>query len=165
MGRRSATLFWPGDQAHRVPLHRSVRFEKSMQHTDRILRAFKWLDEDPTLSMLTVYANLVDDTGHRFGPDSPQMDATLAEADQLVLLLEQQLRARGLWHAINLVILSDHGLIQAQPGPNVILERHLPELSGLSEIVNYNVMTSLFPKRSGGGRLTAHPLRARAPIN
>lgn len=71
--------------------------------------------------MLTIYANLVDDAGHRFGPDSDKMNATLIEADQLVLTIEQQLRARGLWGLVNLLIVSDHGLSQAHSEPNVLV--------------------------------------------
>jgi predicted AlkP superfamily pyrophosphatase or phosphodiesterase len=69
-----------------------------------------WLDapvaERPRL--LTLYFEMVDTTGHHYGPDAPETVSATAEIDAAIARLVDGLKARGL--AANLVIVADHGM-------------------------------------------------------
>jgi len=78
----------------------------------RVNKVLSWLDlpapERPTF--LTLYFENVDQAGHDYGPDSPQLFAAVERVDQAIGLLLQGLRARGIEDQVNIVVVSDHGM-------------------------------------------------------
>jgi len=126
-GLRTATLFWPGSEA---PIH-GVRptywlpFEQSLPATGRVNMLLGWftlpVDERPLLA--TLYFDLLDSAGHRFGPDSPEVNTALAEADAAVTLLVDGLKARGI--EANLVIVADHGMAAVSSERVVMLDEEM----------------------------------------
>lgn len=123
-----------------------MKYDKSLTGTDRINTLFKWIDEDPDLSMITLYFSIVDDAGHRFGPDSPQMDSKLLLLDELLVKLKRGLDERGLYKRANLMIVSDHGLAQAATSSNIEIDRYIPNLKEKILWMDYNTITTIFPK-------------------
>jgi predicted AlkP superfamily pyrophosphatase or phosphodiesterase len=57
---------------------------------------------------ITVYFDTVDTAGHRFGPDSAEVNAAIAEVDAQVGDLVARARAMG--RTLNIVIAADHGM-------------------------------------------------------
>ncbi len=111
-GMRSASVFWPGTQAeidHTRP-HDWLDYDKAATSNDRVDKLLAWMDrppgQRPGLSLL--YLDHVDVTGHKYGPDSPEINAAISEADAAVGRLVDGLRARGI--TANLIVVSDHGL-------------------------------------------------------
>ncbi|PJF17247.1 Type I phosphodiesterase/nucleotide pyrophosphatase/phosphate transferase-like protein [Paramicrosporidium saccamoebae] len=127
-GKRTATLFWPGDTAFHHPLHQSLHYDKAITGADRVRTILGWVDEDPKLSLVTIYFSLIDDAGHRFGPESPQMSVALHHLDNLLGDLLGGLEERRLYKRANLLILSDHGLVQAKEDSNIEIDKYIPEL-------------------------------------
>lgn len=113
-GVRSATMFWPGSEAaiRGVRPSQWVPFDQSISSGARVDRVLTWLDlplaERP--SFITLYFDVVDSAGHRFGPDSVEVNRAIAEVDDAIARLVEGLTARGLENRTNLVIVSDHGM-------------------------------------------------------
>jgi len=87
-------------------------FDQSMPAFARVDTLLSWLDapasERPRF--LTLYFDLVDTAGHRYGPDAAETTAAAAEVDAAIARLTAGLRARGYEGRVNLVIVSDHGM-------------------------------------------------------
>src|SRR3546814_2761086 len=67
-----------------------------------------------------------DHAGHKYGPDSPQLDAALRATDAALGRLLQGLKQRGLFQRINLIVVSDHGMAAVPAGNTVLLNDLLP---------------------------------------
>src|SRR6185295_6723524 len=70
--QRAATYFWPGSEAEieRVRPTDSKLYGASVPDAERVGQVLQWLSlpSGQAPSLLTVYFNDVDDSGHRFGP-------------------------------------------------------------------------------------------------
>lgn len=55
--------------------------------------------------------DIVDHAGHSYGPDSDGVNQALKEADNMISVLMNGLKLRGLHNCVNLVLLADHGMI------------------------------------------------------
>jgi predicted AlkP superfamily pyrophosphatase or phosphodiesterase len=121
-GLRTATLFWPGSEAPVGGVRPTywLPFEQSVPSAARVNMLLGWftlpVDERPRLA--TIYFDILDTAGHRFGPDSPEVNLALADADAAVTLLLEGLKARGV--EANLVIVADHGMA-AISGERVVM--------------------------------------------
>lgn len=146
-GLRSATMFWPGSEApiRGVQPDHWLPYQKNLAEADRVARVLGWLDlpagERPQL--LTLYFEAVDTAGHTYGPGSAQERAALRTVDAAIGLLLEGLAARGLDGAINLVIVSDHGMEAIDPARTVFLE-DLPGI-GLAEVVHIGSQAGFNP--------------------
>ncbi|MBW8732860.1 MAG: alkaline phosphatase family protein [Asticcacaulis sp.] len=111
-GIPAASVFWPGTQAeidHTRPAH-WLDYDKAATSNDRVDKLLAWMDlpagQRPKLSLL--YLDEVDVVGHKSGPDSPEINAAISEADAAVGRLVAGLKARGI--VANVIVVSDHGL-------------------------------------------------------
>lgn len=113
-GLRSATLFWPGSEAriHGIRPDDWLPYAGDMPHEERVRRVLRWLDrpEARRPHLMTLYFSALDEAGHREGPDSPEAIAALADIDRALARLEAGLRRRGLFDAVDVVVVSDHGM-------------------------------------------------------
>ncbi len=129
-GMRTATMFWPGSEAAIHGRHPDYwhPFDGSVGADARVDQVLAWLDLPPALRprFLTLYFDAVDHAGHKFGPDSPQLDAALRATDDALGRLLQGLKQRGLFQRINLIVLSDHGMAAVPAGNTVLLDDLLP---------------------------------------
>lgn len=111
-GIRTATMFWPGSEApiRGVRPHYWVPFEQSVSSQARVNIVLGWMtlppEERPGLT--TLYFDIIDGAGHRFGPDSTEVNEALVQVDAAVALLLEGLAARGI--VADLVIVADHGM-------------------------------------------------------
>jgi predicted AlkP superfamily pyrophosphatase or phosphodiesterase len=158
---KTATVFWPGDRAFKHPLHRSILYSKNFTSEMRIDKFLEWIDEDPELSLVTLYFSMIDEVGHQFGPESQNMSVALRNLDNLIQGLFDELKKRGLLHRANIVIMSDHGLLQAEPNGNIEIDRYIPELKDMINWMDYSVVTTIFPKK-GETQRVYELLRERA---
>ena len=84
-GIRSATMFWPGSNV----AYDGVRpqdwfdYDEAITNRQRVDAALDWLRRPAGIRprFVTLYFDLVDTAGHRHGPDSPELNAALKEAD------------------------------------------------------------------------------------
>lgn len=147
-------MFWPGDEIWRHPLHQHLPYQKNTSYESRIAQVFRWLDDDPELSLCTLYFSLIDDTGHKYGPEGEEMDLALERLEGYLNLLLQGLRARHLQDRTNLIILSDHGIQRASSeNSNIYIDQYVPELAFKIRWMDYNVVTTVFPHPGGKIRM------------
>jgi predicted AlkP superfamily pyrophosphatase or phosphodiesterase len=113
-GVKTGTMFWPGSD---YPLE-GVRptkwrlFDEDLASFARVDQLLGWLDAPAAgrPRLLTLYFDLVDTAGHRYGPDAPETTSTTSEIDAAIARLVDGLKSRGL--AANLVIVADHGMAE-----------------------------------------------------
>jgi predicted AlkP superfamily pyrophosphatase or phosphodiesterase len=125
-GERAASMFWVGSEVaiDSVRPTRWKPFDARMPFDARVDTVLAWLDltGQQRLSLITLYLDEPDHTGHEAGPDSPRTAAQAARADSAIGRLVQGLRARGVYDSVNLIIVSDHGMSQLSPDRVVYLD-------------------------------------------
>src|SRR5690606_13244400 len=87
-------------------------YDGSVPNDARVDQVFEWLRrpaaERPHLVML--YFSVVGDAGHRYGPDSPEVERAVAEADRVLGRLLDGLDALEIGEEVYVVVVSDHGM-------------------------------------------------------
>jgi len=66
------------------------------------------LPADKRPHLITFYLPQVDDAGHEYGPNSPEVGATVLSVDSTVYELDKAVKATGL--KVNFIFVSDHGM-------------------------------------------------------
>ncbi len=130
-GRRTAPLFWPGSDAKINGVRPTFRrpFDGELPDRERVDQLIEWLDQPPAKRpvFLTLYFSIVDNAGHDFGPDAPETDLAIARADSLIGYLVAELDQAGAADSMNLVIVSDHGMIGTSPERVIWVDEYLAE--------------------------------------
>jgi predicted AlkP superfamily pyrophosphatase or phosphodiesterase len=129
-GLRTATMFWPGSDAPIHGLHPDYwrAFDKTVSPAQRVDQVLAWLDLPAAQRprFITLYFDAVDHVGHEHGPDSPEVNAAIVEVDAALAKLRDGLAQRGLSNAINIVIVSDHGMAAAPADHHLVLDDIVP---------------------------------------
>ena len=147
-GLRTATMFWPGAEANIHDRHPDewMPYDGKVTPDQRVDQVLAWLDqpvgERPTF--LTLYFDAVDHAGHKYGPDTPQVNDALRETDEAMTRLVQGLKQRGLFEKINLIVLADHGMA-SNPLPNSVLIDRLIPLDQV-QTVSMGILAGFNPK-------------------
>ena len=147
-GLRTATMFWPGSdmeiRGHRPDHYRP--FDGKLSNDQRTDQVLAWLDvpADQRPRFLTLYFDQVDHQGHDHGPNSAEVNEALRTTDAAVGRLVDELKKRGLYEKINLVIVSDHGMTAVSDERSVVLDR-LIDLKHV-DLVTAGVLTGINPK-------------------
>src|SRR6185436_2163011 len=99
-------------------------FDQKLSTQDRVDELLGWLDVPETgrPGLCTLYFDIVDTKGHKFGPDAPETAAAVAEVDAAVRRLLDGLARLGLGDRANLVFVSDHGMSPCGPDQVIFLE-------------------------------------------
>lgn len=111
-GVKTASYFWAGSEADIGGVFPDYyyRYNESVPNTDRIDQVVKWLNlpEEERPRLITVYFSFVDDMGHKFGPDSKEVENAVLEADKLIGQVMSEMRKLDL--PVNILVTSDHGM-------------------------------------------------------
>lgn len=109
-GLHTATMFWPGSEADILGVRPREwqRFSYDVTIPTRIATVLDWTARTEPPALMTLYFEHVDRAGHDFGPGSPEVDAALRQVDAALAELLRGLRRQA--RAVNLVIVSDHGM-------------------------------------------------------
>jgi len=125
-GVRAACFFWPGSEMENHGLRPSLytAFDGKMTSAKRVDGLLAWFDLPPAQRprLSTLYFDVVDHAGHKYGPDAPETGAAVKEVDNAVAQLLAGLAARGLRDKTSLVIVSDHGMSECGPDKVIFLE-------------------------------------------
>ncbi len=121
-GVRVGTAFWPGSEAEIGGIRPTwwLPYDGDMPYLDRVETALGWLDDGAGL--VTLYVEAVDDAGHRYGPDAPEVDRAIARVDAALGALLDGLRQRGRLESTDVVVVSDHGMTPVSRDRVVILD-------------------------------------------
>ena len=111
-GRPSACYFWPGAEVVRPDVLPTFNkpYDYKIPFATRLDELMRWLQlpsgERP--AVIAFYLEETNSTGHNFGPGSAELRAAVQMLDQRVGEIRERARASGV--ALNLVIVSDHGM-------------------------------------------------------
>jgi predicted AlkP superfamily pyrophosphatase or phosphodiesterase len=126
----AGTMFWPGSEAPVGGMRPRYwrEYDEKVSPLARIEQLLSWLDlpaaERP--SFMTLYLNEVDEMGHFYGPDSPQVRDAIAATDTYLGRLMRGLEQRGLSAAANIVIVSDHGMVPTHRSRTIVVDDYVP---------------------------------------
>jgi predicted AlkP superfamily pyrophosphatase or phosphodiesterase len=143
----AAPLFWVGSEAPiQGPRARFWEpFNEDLAPNARVDRIFGWLDlpaaERPTL--LTLYFSDVDGAGHDNGPESRAVADAVRRVDRYLDRLVRGLASRQIENRVNVVVVSDHGMAEANTSRVVVLDDYV-SLEGL-DIIDLNPTLGIFP--------------------
>jgi len=102
-----------------------------------------------------VYYETPDMTGHQFGPRSPQIPYSVRVLDTMVTNLMKMIGERRLEDEVNFVLLSDHGMLDIEPGVNaeyINLEDHF-DLRDAKYILGGGSTVDLHPVDNKEGKI------------
>lgn len=129
-GVRSATMFWPGSEVaiRGIRPRDWVLFDQTLPSAARVDRVLEWLDRPASARprFITLYFDTVDTAGHRFGPDSTELNIAVQEVDGAIGRLLEGMARRGLREHTNIVIVSDHGMAPISAQQIVDLDAIIP---------------------------------------
>lgn len=116
-GMKSASYFWVGSEAPiagSFPDYYSI-YDGKVPNEDRITAVRDWLKlpAEDRPNFISLYFSLVDDAGHRSGPNGEMTRQSVLEADRLLGVLMHEINQIDL--PINVVITSDHGMHEITP--------------------------------------------------
>ncbi|MBP9119772.1 MAG: alkaline phosphatase family protein [Ignavibacterium sp.] len=125
----SASYFWPGSELninYRRPDY-SKKFIYTTPYDDRINGVLEWLqlpyDDRPNLIM--VYFDATDTSGHHYGPNSIEVNQSIAMQDSLIGKLFSGLKELNLTDSTNVIVLSDHGMTELSPDRVINIDKLL----------------------------------------
>lgn len=123
-GMDAKSMFWPGAEA----AVRGVRpsdwsaFDSDLPIATRVDRVLGWLSADAAPRFVTLYLEHVDEAGHAFGPESAEALAEVDAVDRGIGALLDGIDARGLRDAVDVVVVSDHGMATVPVGHAIAVE-------------------------------------------
>ena len=128
-GHRAASMFWPGSDiaiSGRYPT-RYRTFDHNLPPADRTAQVLEWLalpaNERP--SFMTVYYSDLDTDGHGYGPDAPEIAASVARVDAEIGKLVEGAARLGLADRVHWVVVSDHGMIGLSAERLIVLDEYV----------------------------------------
>ena len=131
-GRTSATYYWVGAEAPVQGLRPTYykHFDMGVYETEpfetRINQVVAWLRLPPAQrpAVITFYLEETNGAGHKFGPDSPELAATIKLQDGRIGSLLDRLKAEGLG-PVNVIIVSDHGMTNVSPDRIMVIDDYV----------------------------------------
>ncbi|MDI9874614.1 alkaline phosphatase family protein [Flectobacillus rivi] len=122
-GMKAASYFWVGSEAPIGGQYPSYyhRFDDKVPHPKRVQAVFDWLNlpEAERPHLITIYFSMVDTQGHEYGPNAPETEAAVMEADSLVGMLMNGLKQIKL--PVNVILTADHGMYEMQNRPETFI--------------------------------------------
>lgn len=145
-GLRTATMFWPGSEANIQDRHPDYwkPYDGKVTADQRVDQVLAWLDLPPAQrpTFITLYFDAVDHAGHRYGPDSPQVDQALRDTDAALARLVDGLRQRQLFDKMNIIVLADHGMASVPLQNSILIDKLIPlkdvETVSMGELAGFN---------------------------
>ncbi|MFH6982944.1 alkaline phosphatase family protein [Marinoscillum luteum] len=111
-GMLSASFFWVGAESpiHGVKPTYNYAYDGSMPNEHRLRQVLDWLrlPDAKRPHMIAAYFSLVDDAGHKYGPDHPRTGEAVLKVDSLIGNFMDSLDQLGL--PVHVVLVSDHGM-------------------------------------------------------
>jgi len=133
-GLRTAAYFWTGSEAE-IGGHRPTfwfPFDATVPDSIKVGQIVQWLRlpdaERPRLIMM--YSGVVDVPGHRYGPDAPEAFAGVRAADRTLGALRDSI-AQFASLGIDLIVVSDHGLVSVPREHDIDMDSLLPPRGAL----------------------------------
>jgi alkaline phosphatase D len=130
-GQRTASYFWVGSEAAVSGVRPSYwkEYDGTIPYQKRVEQVIDWLQlpMHKRPSLVTLYFDEPDHTGHEAGPEHPETGKVVNNADRILGMLRDGLAKLDISDRVNLIVLSDHGMAPVSDRRYVNLEDHLEE--------------------------------------
>jgi len=125
----TASYFWPGSDIS-VPYRRPTyfyKYEHSKPYNERVDGVIEWLQlpYEKRPHFITSYFDATDTYGHKYGPDSPEVNQAIAQLDSILGYFFQKLKDIKMFDSTNIIVVSDHGMTQVSIEQTVNVEEIL----------------------------------------
>lgn len=114
-GMVAACYFWVGCGAPFKGIRASYSrpYDEHTPNSLRVDQLLAWLQlpAERRPHLLTLYMSDLDDAGHRFGVESPEIGVAAQAVDQALGLLLDRLKTLPIREQISVIIVSDHGML------------------------------------------------------
>ena len=131
----SASMFWVGTEAPIKDMHPTYYFnyDGSVTNEQRVNQTVEWLKlpKEKRPHFITLYFSLTDDVGHRYGPNSPEIETAVKQIDATIGDLISKTEKLNL--PINFVVVSDHGMQEIDINNIIYHEEKLPKRAVYSD--------------------------------
>ena len=148
-GQRAASYFWVGSETVIGGVSPTTwrKYNGDVPNTMRVDKVLGYLDQpaDKRPTMITLYFSATDDVGHEFGPDAEETGYAVREVDSYIERLVEGLKRRGTDKAVNIIIVSDHGMAPYKPKNATFLDDHF-DFDLADKILWTNEIVQIFPK-------------------
>ncbi|TYP93977.1 ectonucleotide pyrophosphatase/phosphodiesterase family member 5 [Fodinibius salinus] len=148
-GITTGTMFWVGSEADIQGTHPTYwkTYNGNMPNRARIDTVIKWMTkpDSQAVNFSTLYFSHVDSKGHRYGTESDSLENAIRKSDQLISYLKQQMRKQELWQNTNVILVSDHGMINQSADKTIRLDNIINMNN--TERVNWGPVTMIWPKQ------------------
>lgn len=126
-GMTTGTMFWVGSEADIENMHPTYYkdYDKSMPYHARIDTVVEWMTQTdrPQADLATLYFSVTDTYGHYYGPGSDSIKVAIQKADETIGYLARRMKENGLWDTTDLIIVSDHGMVQLDADKVIELDK------------------------------------------
>jgi len=143
----TASYFWPGSELtldYRRPDYYE-KYEHNRAYSKRIEGVLDWLkfpyNQRPKL--ITMYFDATDTYGHQFGTNSPEVTRSIMQLDSLIGKLFNGLKDLNLYDSTNVIIVSDHGMVDVDNVRIINVEKILSNTK--QRIVDSGPVMYVFP--------------------
>ena len=130
-GLITATYFWVGSEAPISGYYPTYykNYQNGIDPNEKINQAKKWLELpiEKRPRLVCLYFNEPDHAGHVYGEDSDEVIYQIKESDKILGQLIKELKTLDIYDNINIVIVSDHGMVNVSNERLINISEHLPE--------------------------------------
>src|SRR5690625_525394 len=136
-GMVSGAFFFVGSEAPIGGIQPTYvrNYDGRVPNSRRVATVLEWLslpeEERPHLVML--YFSDVDNAGHRYGPDSPEVVEAVGQVDRALGQLLDGIAELPIADQINLILVSDHGMSAQDPERAEVIDAYA-ELDGVRSV-------------------------------
>ncbi len=150
-GLKSGILFWPGSEApHQGMLPTNfLAYDKNISSKERVALLLKWFDlpDEKRPDFFTLYFDVVDTNGHRFGPHTNEVKAAIKEVDEALSFLMSELEKKQKLNGLNVLVLSDHGMVLMDPKKTIDISDILKDFPNVDRTGN-SAVVGLFSSKN-----------------
>ena len=123
--RETGSVLWPGGLTtikgvQPRTIGRAFSGNLSLPYNTRIDYLIKWLtDKYRPANLGLLYFDEPDESGHKFGPNSPEVTKAVRRVDNALGYLKQKLNESGLLGSVDIILTSDHGMLSVDKFVNI----------------------------------------------
>lgn len=126
---KTGSYFWVGSEA-KIKGYRPTywkEYDHDFPYIQRVDSIIDWLDKpyNDRPKLITWYIDKADGIGHRYGPDSPEIENTISMIDSVLAYFFEQVKTLNIKDSIDFIIVSDHGMHAINENKVVCIEDHI----------------------------------------
>jgi predicted AlkP superfamily pyrophosphatase or phosphodiesterase len=125
----TASYFWPGSELTDSERHPTYfyNYEHSKPYKNRVDGIIEWLKlpYEKRPHFITSYFDATDTYGHKYGPNSEEINQTIARLDSILGYFYQGLKEIALFDSTNIIVVTDHGMTEISSERTINIEKIL----------------------------------------